>query len=152
MPQHFIKNGVYFETITDVPAPQGAVAVSQRPSPDHQPDGNGGWVYVAPQSEPIEQQRLRWGLTRRQVIIGMVAEGLISDAEGLALAQNGTPPAAVEAIIQAMSTPLQRSAARITLASFTVAYRIDPMTQVFQAAGGLSDAQMDAFFQGYTNV
>lgn len=51
MPRFFIENGIYIETLTDVALntrPVGSVSVTQKPSADHQPDGNGGWVYVAP--------------------------------------------------------------------------------------------------------
>lgn len=50
MAQFFIKNGSYFETITDLPPaqwPVGAAVVSQRPSPDHE-FINGVWTYVQP--------------------------------------------------------------------------------------------------------
>ena len=95
--------------------------------------------------------RAGMSLTRRQVIIGMVLEGLISQAEGIAMSTAKTPPAAVETMLAAMPEP-QQTVARITLADFTVAYRLDPMVALFQTAGGLTDAQMDAFFVGYAAV
>lgn len=58
MARFFIEAGQYIETLTDVdPAtrPSGSVAVSQRPSPDHQYQ-NGSWVYVAP---VVDQSALR---------------------------------------------------------------------------------------------
>ena len=46
----------------------------------------------------------------------------------------------------------QQIAARITLATFTVAYRLDPMVALFQTAGSLTDEQMDGFFLGYAGI
>lgn len=107
--------------------------------------------FVAPAEPDPAAARAAMSLTRRQVIIGMAMEGLISHAEGVALAATGVAPAAVETMLSAMPEPDQ-TAARITLASFTTAYRLDPMVQLFQAAGGLTDAQMDAFFAAYAAV
>lgn len=116
----------------------------------------GAFGPVAPYSAPPEPSpdeiaaaaRSGMSLTRRQVIIGMVLEGLISQAEGIAMSTAKTPPAAVETMLAEMPEP-QQTVARITLADFTVAYRLDPMVALFQTAGGLTDAQMDAFFVGY---
>lgn len=106
---------------------------------------------VDPTPPSAADLRAQMVLTRRQVIIGMALEGLITHADGVALAATGVAPPAVEAMLAAMPEPNQ-TAARITLASFTVAYRLDPMVALFQAAGGLTDEQMDAFFTGYAAV
>lgn len=105
----------------------------------------------APEAPDMAALRASMTLTRRQVIIGMVSEGLISEAEGIAMAATGAAPASVEALIAAMP-PGEQAAARITLAAFTTAYRLDPMTALFQQAGGMTDAEMDAFFTAYAAV
>ncbi len=114
-------------------------------------DAGGQPIAVDPTPPSAADLRAHMALTRRQVIIGMALEGLISHAEGVALAATGVAPPAVEAMLAAMPEPNQ-TAARITLASFTVAYRNDPMVALFQAAGGMTDEQMDAFFTGYAAV
>ena len=50
MARFFMENGVYIETLTDVPLvsrPVGSTIVPQRPSPNDQWI-NGAWQYVAP--------------------------------------------------------------------------------------------------------
>ena len=90
-------------------------------------------------------------LSRRQVFIGLVASGLATAPEVLAISATGTVPAAIEAAFAAMPEP-QQSYARITFAEFTLAERLDPTTLLLQAAGGLSDAELDAFFVEFAQV
>lgn len=97
------------------------------------------------------EARNKQQLTKRQVIIGMINEGFITETEGMAMAKTGDIPAALSAIIDTMA-PLEQTAAKVTVATFTVAYRLDPMTQLFQIAGGLTDEQMDSFFEAYKVV
>lgn len=111
----------------------------------------GAWVLVPQPVENASAARAAMSLTRRQVIIGMVTEGLLSAEEGVAMASSGAAPDAVAGLIAAMPSAKQIDA-RITLASFTVAERLDPIVAMFQAAGGLSDAQMDRFFSAYAAV
>lgn len=108
--------------------------------------------YVPPE---ISQNDIRAAmqLTRRQVMIGLVSEGLITTQEAIAAASNGTAPASLEAIFAAMTEPDQ-TAARITWGSFTVAYRLDPMIPIIAAAAQppLDDAALDAFFSAYAAI
>ncbi|MDP2062400.1 MAG: hypothetical protein Q8J98_04760 [Phaeovulum sp.] len=90
-------------------------------------------------------------LSRRQVFIGLVASGLATAQEVLAISASGTVPAVIEAAFAAMPEP-QQSYARITLAEFTVAQRLDPTTLLLQAAAGLTDAELDAFFVEFAKV
>jgi hypothetical protein len=90
-------------------------------------------------------------LSRRQVFIGLVASGLATAPEVLAISATGTVPAAIEAAFAAMPEP-QQSYARITFAEFTLAQRLDPTTLLLQAAGGLSDAELDAFFVEFAKL
>lgn len=90
-------------------------------------------------------------LSRRQVFIGLVASGLATAPEVLAISATGTIPAAIEAAFLAMPEP-QQSYARITFAEFTLAERLDPTTLLLQAAGGLSDAALDAFFVEFAKL
>ena len=90
-------------------------------------------------------------LTRRQVFIGMADAGLITAPEAIASASVGTPPAAVEAAFLAMPSA-QQTPARITFGAFQVAYRNDPMTELFRTTAGMTPTQMDAFFTTYAAV
>lgn len=105
----------------------------------------------APEAPDMAALRASMTLTRRQVIIGMVASGFITEAEGIAMAATGAAPASVEALIAAMP-PGEQSAARITLAAFTTAYRADALVEMFKSAGGLTDEQMDEFFATFAAV
>ena len=90
-------------------------------------------------------------LSRRQVFIGLVASGLATAPEVLAISATGTVPATIEAAFAAMPEP-QQAYARITFAEFTLAERLDPTTLLLQAAGGLSDAELDAFFVEFAKL
>ncbi|MBW6495122.1 MAG: hypothetical protein K0B16_11320 [Burkholderiaceae bacterium] len=90
-------------------------------------------------------------LSRRQVFIGLVASGLATAEEVLAISASGTIPAVIEATFAALPEP-QQSYARITFAEFTVAQRLDPTTLLLQAAAGLTDAEIDAFFVEFARV
>lgn len=107
-------------------------------------------AYVPPAVDPNET-RAAMQLTRRQVLTGLVLEGLITSAEATAPANE--PPAAIEALFAAMPEP-QQTIARITWANFTVAYRLDPLIPVIAAAATppLDDAALDAFFTAYRAV
>lgn len=153
--------GFYASDIAYANLPADCVEISDAYHAELMADQVAGKVIVAgvdgvpqavdPAPPSAADLRAQMVLTRRQVIIGMALEGLITHAEGVALAATGVAPPAVESMLAAMPEPNQ-TAARITLASFTVAYRNDPMVALFQAAGGMTDEQMDAFFTGCAAV
>lgn len=99
----------------------------------------------------INEIRAGMRLSRRQLLTALALEGLISAAEAVAWAASNTLPAAIEAMVAALPTPEAQTAARITLASFTVAERLDPMVPMLAAVAPvpLTDDQLDAFFTGY---
>ncbi|MDP1669638.1 hypothetical protein [Phaeovulum sp.] len=115
-----------------------------------EPTTEGG---ALPLPEPTAEERRGAlpALSRRQVFIGLVASGLATAQEVLAISASGTVPAVIEAAFAATPEP-QQSYARITFAEFTVAQRLDPTTLLLQAAGGLSDAELDAFFVEFAKV
>ncbi|MBW6494147.1 MAG: hypothetical protein K0B16_06260 [Burkholderiaceae bacterium] len=80
-----------------------------------------------------------------------MASGLATAEEVLAISASGTVPAAIEKAFAALPEP-QQSYARITFAEFTVAQRLDPTTLLLQAAAGLTDAELDAFFVEFAKV
>ncbi len=106
---------------------------------------------AAPPPPPIEDLRATMQLTRRQVFLGMLDAGLITDAEAIAVATVGTVPSAIMEAIQTL--PLaERTPAIMTFGMFKTAYRTDPMVALFQATAGMDDDAMDAFFITYAGV
>jgi len=90
-------------------------------------------------------------LSRRQVFIGLHRRGLITGPEAIAAARTGEVPAVIEASFASLPEP-DATDARITFAAFTEALRLDPTTLLLQAAGKLSDAELDAFFVEFAGV
>lgn len=92
-------------------------------------------------------------LSPRQVRIGLMTSGIITAAEAVAWAVNRTLPAAIDTKVSSLPEP-EQSKARITLADFTVAERLDPMVALMATAAvpPLDDAQLDAFFMTYSQV
>ena len=115
-------------------------------------DGGPGWLWdgttaTPPPDNSLAEARAAMQLSKRQVRLGLLAQGLITEAEAVAWATSGALPAAIEAMVLALPTDAQ-AAARITLADFTVAYRTDPMVALLAAAvtPPLDDTALDQFF------
>lgn len=109
---------------------------------------------IAPGGPTPEQLRAGMSLSRRQMLIALATEQLITPAEAEAWATSNSLPNAIETMVSGLSDPLARMAARITLASFAVAQRLDPMVPMLAAVAPvpLTDAQLDAFFTGYAGI
>lgn len=90
-------------------------------------------------------------LTRRQVFIALHRLGLITAPEAVAAAATGVVPAALEPVFAALPEPDQTDA-RVTFAAFQMAYRLDPMTAMIGAVGGLTDDQIDAIWTGSAGI
>lgn len=100
--------------------------------------------------EILQEQRGRMRLSFPQLLIGLVAEGWITEAEGRAWLKK-TLPAAVEALIAALPAQQQFAAtARATDPSYVS--RTDPLVIAMATAQGKTEGQIDAFFQTYSNV
>lgn len=123
-------------------------------------NGNADWLafsarqdiepYVAPAPPSAESLRQAMQLTFAQLLIGLVAEGWITRAEGEAWL-NGTLPLPVTQIIATLPDSQQFAAiARAKLPS--VIMRLDGLVMVLAATQGRSDAQMDAFFTTYAAI
>jgi hypothetical protein len=85
-------------------------------------------------------------LSFAQLVIGLVAEDWITEAEGEGWLV-GTLPAPVLALIASLPEG-QRFAVKARASRFTVAYLDDPMVQALAAAQGKS-AELPAFFNTY---
>ena len=144
--QHYVDaQGVYLGAFGDgATPPQGAVEV---PAPPHglATWANGAWVW-----DQAARDRQSMTLTFAQLLIGLVAEGWITEAEGEAWLA-GTLPAAVLAVIGTLPAQAQ-FAAKARAARPSVVERLDPLVAALAAAQGKTDAQIDAFFTAYAAV
>ncbi|MCB1366504.1 MAG: hypothetical protein KDK00_01965 [Rhodobacteraceae bacterium] len=115
--------------------------------------GGPGWTWdgttVAPPPDPAPD-RTTMTLSFAQLLIGLVAEGWITEAEGDAWLA-GTLPAGVLALIATMPQAAQFAArARAIKPSYIV--RLDPLVIALAQAQGKSDAELDTFFLTYAQV
>lgn len=115
-------------------------------------------AYVPPTPEEIAQsedealQAARQGMTMTfaQLLIGLVAEAWITEAEGEAWLA-GTLPAPVLALIATLPAEHQFPAKARAIAP-SVVIRTDPLVSSLGAAQGKTDAELDAFFTTYAQV
>lgn len=98
----------------------------------------------------VVADRAAMRLSFPQLLIGLVAEGWITEAEGDAWA-DGTLPAPVMGLIATLP-PEQQFAARTRAKRPSEVLRLDPMVQALGAAQGKSDDDLDAFFRTYAAV
>jgi hypothetical protein len=85
-------------------------------------------------------------ISRRQLLIALVAAGLITEAEALAAAKTGEVPAAIDAFFATLP-PAQQIAARITWATMTQVERHHPLVQGVIDANLATAEQVDALFR-----
>lgn len=97
---------------------------------------------TGPQPEPIPQS-----LTFAQLLIGLVAEGWITESEGNAWLEGRIPDAA-EMLIATLPEG-QRFAARARASRPSVVMRDDPLVIALAAS---QKRDLDPFFQKYANV
>lgn len=137
--------GVYLGGFGDgaIP-PQDAVEVTEPPHGLAIWQG-GAWVFDA----EIEARK-SMTLTFAQLLIGLVAQGWITEAEGEAWLA-GTLPAAVLAVIATLPAPAQ-FAAKARAARPSIIERSDPLVAALGAAQGKTDTELDAFFTTYATV
>jgi hypothetical protein len=138
----------YWQTIGDPSAatlntyPEGTVEVPLKPAANMEWDGK-EWVEVAP-PPPVPQE-----LAFAQLLIGLVAEGWITEAEGEAWLE-GRIPAAAELLIATLPED-QRFAARARAARPSTVLRTDPLVIALAASQGHAD-DLDRFFTTYAAV
>jgi hypothetical protein len=83
-------------------------------------------------------------ITRRQCALELHKRGMISAAEALAMTKDGTPPAAVMEVFNALPEE-SRVMALIDFAA-TAYYRANQLIPEFMTAKGMSAADVDQFF------
>ena len=124
--------------------PGGAIEV---PAPPH---GLATWANGAWDWDAEAFARAAMSLTFAQLLIGLVAEGWISEADGDGWLA-GTLPAPVLAVIATLPAG-QQFAAKARAARPSVVERLDPLVAALAAAQGKSEAQIDTFFSTYAAV
>ena len=151
----------YWQAIGDVPDhilatyPPGWVEVPIQPSRLHRMV-EGAWVgptpeeLLAAEAEELEFERSRMQITFAQMLIGLVTEQWITEAEGEAWL-TGTLPAAVLALISTLPSG-QQFAAKARAIKPSVVLRSDPLVAALGAAQGKTPEQMDVFFRTYAQV
>ena len=102
------------------------------------------WHGPEPQDQP-EPDREEMKLTFAQLMIGLVSEGWITEAEGDEWL-DGTLPEAVTALIETLPEE-QRFPARARAKRLIEATRLDPLVLMLAASEGKTEAEMDAFFE-----
>ena len=85
-----------------------------------------------------------------QLLIGLVAEGFITEAEGEAWLA-GTLPAAVLLVIDGLPAD-QRFAAKVRAIRPSEVLRSDPLVAAMNVAAGKTDEELDQFFRTYAGV
>jgi hypothetical protein len=85
-------------------------------------------------------------VTRRQLLIALVAAGLITEAEALAAAKTGEVPAVIDAVFGKLPKE-QALAARITWATMTTVERDHPLVRAIIDAQIATAEQVDALFR-----
>ena len=147
MNEHFIDaNGNYFVAIQPIDTPFGTIAVPARPAPHWGWDAvSEAWVEGQPPSAPVPQS-----ITFAQLLIGLVTEAWITEAEGEAWLA-GTLPAPVLSLIATLPAG-QQFAAKARALRPSVVMRVDPLVASLGAAQGKTDAELDAFFTTYAQV
>lgn len=89
-------------------------------------------------------------LSFAQLLIGLVTEGWITEADGDGWL-TGTLPAAVTAVIDTLPVE-QRFAAKARALRPSAVLRADPLVAAMGAAAGKTSAEIDTFFTTYSGV
>ncbi len=147
---HLILNG---EVIANV-YPGGRFSLSNGDivSPAYAGWSNGEYSLAeAPAPDPeviLQEQRQGMSLSFAQLLIGLVSEGWISQAEGEAWLA-GTLPAQVTMILSALPAE-QQFAAKARALRPSVVQRMDPLVLGMMAAANKTAEQLDTFFMTYS--
>jgi len=110
-------------------------------------------IIKVPQPDPAEALAA-WRATATisfpQLLIGLVTEGWITEAEGLAWNAK-VLPAAVTAVIATLPQGMQFAATTRAL-NPSIVERSNPLVSAIGAAASKTEADLDAFFQTYSEV
>lgn len=127
--------------------PEGTIEVPLKPGADFDwIDGEWRALTPMPPAPPPVPQELSFA----QLLIGLVAEGWITEAEGDAW-MNRQLPAAVNALIAGLPQA-ERFAARARAKLPSVVLRNDALVVALATQQGKTAEQLDDFFRTYANV
>lgn len=107
--------------------------------------GPAAYIAPPPQPEPVPQS-----ITFAQLLIGLVTEAWITEAEGEAWLA-GVLPAQVTALISTLPVE-QQFAAKVRAARPSEVLRMDPFVVSMGAAQGKTPEELDQFFRTYSGV
>lgn len=107
--------------------------------------GPAAYIALPPQPEPVPQS-----ITFAQLLIGLVTEAWITEAEGEAWLA-GVLPAQVTALISTLPVE-QQFAAKVRAARPSEVLRMDPFVVSMGAAQGKTPEELDQFFRTYSGV
>lgn len=143
---HFADaQGVYLGGFGD-----GAMPPAEAVEVPEPPHGLATWQGGAWTWDAEAHARAGQSLSFAQLLIGLVAEGWISESDGEAWL-SGVLPAAVLAVIATLPQG-QRFAAKARAARPSTVERLDPLVAALAGAQGKTDADLDAFFTTYAAV
>ena len=91
-------------------------------------------------------------ISSRQLLIGLMTESVITESEAIEAARTGAVPAAIQAVFDKLPSAGERAAAAITWAKMSVVERDHPLVDALAAANGMSEADVDAFFQACAKI
>jgi hypothetical protein len=149
---NLMQDGQVISTVAEggwLSLPSGDVV---SPAADGWTDGVYSLVAVPPDPEPtpeelLQAERAGMRLSFSQMLIGLVTENWISEADG-EVWLSGTLPPTVLATINLLPES-QRFAAKAKAARPSYVDRLDPLVGMMAMAQGRSDAEVDAFFRTY---
>lgn len=99
----------------------------------------------------LSEQRAVMVLSFSQLLIGLVAEGWITEVEGEAWLTGNSLPAAATTLIGSLPTE-QQFPAKARMLRMSEALRTDPLVTALAALEGKTDAEIDTFFTTYATV
>lgn len=146
MHNYFIdENGNYFEAIEPIETPNGAIVVTRIPAAHWFWQG-GKWVEGVRPLAPIPAS-----ISFAQLLIGLVSEQWITEAEGRAWRDRVALPEQVQAVISSLPVEQQFAAETRALAPSEI-LRADPLVEALGSAAGKTTEELDEFFRTYSQV
>lgn len=100
--------------------------------------------------QQLEMERSTMQLSFAQMVIGAVAEGWITQADGEGWLAGVLPPTVLSTI--SLLQPEHQFAARAKASRPSYVARLDPLVGMMALAQGRSPAEIDAFFRTYAKV
>lgn len=142
-------DGFYFEVAANEPLEPGVIEVPKRPNVHHRfVVEDTEWV-PEPNMDVIAFERANTVLTRAQMLMGLVSEGWITEAEGNAwLARTALPAVAIDLINTFPEA--ERFGLRARLMDFDRAPRDSDLVIGLGSAAGKTESDIDAFFEAYS--